>query len=178
MSVTYQEEFRKPVLAGLPETPAAACSAARTCVPRDQTLEDVYEEFQGPSDIQELGAPSSFYPSRKDCIIPALLPPASTAVAYNWPAENPLYGLEDSLRQKINVQIESFRASVQQTICQEFDLHRHSAAAPAIPGRPPLPSSDTGVNYYQDNVVPSAELQQRSGYYEDGDQNDAECDQL
>ena len=58
-------------------------------------------------------------------------------------------GLEDSLRQKINVQIENFRASVQQTICQEFDLHRHSVAIPGIPGRPPVPSSDTGASYYQ-----------------------------
>ena len=58
-------------------------------------------------------------------------------------------GLEDSLRQKINVQIESFRASVQQTICQEFDLYQHSVALAGLSSKLPSPSRDTGVNYYQ-----------------------------
>ena len=63
------------------------------CVPRDQTLEDICEEFQDLSDIQELNAPSSFYSSQEGCPIPALLPAAAPAVVYNWPAGNPLYGM-------------------------------------------------------------------------------------
>ena len=65
-------------------------------------------------------------------------------IYFSWPSS--AAGLEDSLRQEINVQIESFRASVQQTICQQFDLHRHSTAVGSMPCKLP---SDVRMNYCQ-----------------------------
>ena len=46
-------------------------------------------------------------------------------------------GLEDTLRHKINVQIEDFRAAVQHTLGEQFNQYRFSAQSNTQPNKPP-----------------------------------------